>query len=83
MTTSYPSLDGKVVLVTGAGKGIGRAIAERFAGQNCKLVINDIDEANVASMKPTSPKSSRQSPPLAARPWQRSLTCRTPSRSAP
>ena len=47
MTNTYSSLDGKVVLVTGSGKGIGRAIAERFAGQNCKLVINDIDEANV------------------------------------
>ena len=50
MTTTYPSLDGKVVLVTGAGKGIGRAIAKRFAGQGSKLVINDIDEANVTQV---------------------------------
>ena len=50
MTNTYSSLDGKVVLVTGAGKGIGRAIAQRFAGQGCKLVINDIDEANVATV---------------------------------
>ena len=46
----YESLHGKVVLVTGAGKGIGRAIAKRFAGQGCKLVINDIDEASVADV---------------------------------
>ena len=50
MTTTYSSLDGKVVLVTGAGKGIGRAIAKRFAEQGCKLIINDIDEASVTEV---------------------------------
>ena len=47
MSTVYPSLDGQVVIVTGSGKGIGRAIAERFAGQGCKLVINDIDADHI------------------------------------
>ena len=37
-------LDGKVALITGAGRGIGRATAEMFARQGARLVINDMDE---------------------------------------
>ena len=36
-------LDGKVALVSGSGRGIGRAIALKLAGDGARLVINDID----------------------------------------
>ena len=35
-------LDNKVALITGAGRGIGKAIALRFAQEGCKIAFTDI-----------------------------------------
>ena len=36
----YPELKGKVALITGASKGIGRGIAEKLAAQGLNLILN-------------------------------------------
>lgn len=42
------SLDDKVVVITGAGSGIGRALAVNAAGRGAHLAISDVNEAGLA-----------------------------------
>ncbi|WP_432837458.1 SDR family NAD(P)-dependent oxidoreductase [Dactylosporangium sp. CA-092794] len=39
------NLDGKVAIVTGSGRGIGREIALKLAANGAAVVVNDLDEA--------------------------------------
>ena len=41
-------LKGKVAVVTGGAGGIGRALAERFAAKDMRLVVADVEEAVLA-----------------------------------
>lgn len=59
-TTREGFFQGKVVLITGAGRGIGRASAIEFARHGAKLALLDIGDANAMYNDLHYPLASRQ-----------------------
>ena len=41
---NFEDIQGQVVVITGSGRGIGKATADVFASQGAKVVISDIEE---------------------------------------
>ena len=44
-TTQYPSLNDRVVFISGGGSGIGASLVEHFAAQGARVAFCDIDNA--------------------------------------
>lgn len=55
-----PLLDGKVAIVTGAGSGIGRAIALRYAAEGARVVVADIIASSAEETASMIAKNSRE-----------------------
>ena len=76
-------VDGRVVIVTGAGGGIGRAHALAFAAEGARVVVNDIgvglDGSPAAAAAPRRAWSTRSPPPV-AKPSPTDPTSRTGTR---
>jgi 3-oxoacyl-[acyl-carrier protein] reductase len=52
------TLENKTALVTGAGRGIGRAIAQKLAEYGAAVVVNDLDEGPAAETASLLPKAA-------------------------
>ena len=61
------SLAGKLVVITGAGSGIGRALARNLAGRGARLALSDIDVAGLAETVALLPEVTVRSDQLDVR----------------
>ena len=58
----YPSLQDKVILVTGGASGIGASMVEHFAAQGARVAFLDLDESSAAKLLETLPGEGTHTP---------------------
>lgn len=58
----YPSLENRVVFITGGGSGIGASMVEHFCDQGSKVAFVDIDRAASAALVETIAGTGRPAP---------------------
>lgn len=51
LTKLSRSIEGKIVIVTGAGSGMGRATAQLFADEGAKVALIDVNEAGLLAVQ--------------------------------
>jgi NAD(P)-dependent dehydrogenase (short-subunit alcohol dehydrogenase family) len=74
-------VEGKVAIVTGAGRGIGRGIALLMAAEGARVVVRDIGASLEGAGSDVGPAQSVVASRPAARPLLR--RCQSPNRSLP
>ena len=58
----YPSLQDKVVLITGGASGIGASMVEHFTAQGSRVAFVDRDESSAAKLEATLEASAKHAP---------------------
>src|SRR5947209_7431473 len=66
LEASMYAIDGKVALVTGAARGIGRAIALRLASEGASVAVTDVNEAGVRGVADEIERLGQRGLPITA-----------------
>ena len=63
-------LEGKAVIVTGSGRGLGRAYAMAMAAEGARVLVNDVDVEEAEGRRPRDPRGRRHGRGGTAAAWR-------------